>query len=85
MVSAKVAQALLERVTTNAANLEASMEEIASRFRDIPVIGGAIGTFSPWTIVALLFSFIAAQHPRSAAALLLLCSGKSPQTLYIRF
>ncbi|KAL2217448.1 hypothetical protein M432DRAFT_617872 [Thermoascus aurantiacus ATCC 26904] len=83
VVNAKVAQALLERVTTNAANLEASMEEMASRFRDIPVIGGAIGTFSPWTIVALLFSFIAAQHPRSAAALLLLCSG--PLLLALRF
>lgn len=73
----------MDRVTANAANLETSIEEMASRFRDIPILRGSLGTHSPWTIVALLFSFIAAQYPRSAAALLLICGGKFSQTLYI--
>ncbi|KAL2012304.1 hypothetical protein VTN00DRAFT_5022 [Thermoascus crustaceus] len=83
-VNIKVAQVLLDRVTANAANLETAIEDMASRFRDIPILSGSLGTYSPWTILALLCSFIAAQYPRSAVALLLICGESSLDSARLR-
>lgn len=73
----RIAQALLDRVVATAANLQATVEETATRFQSLPSFGGVAGTYLPWTLCSLLASVVATQHPRIITGLLFLSYGKS--------
>lgn len=66
----RISQALLDKVTATAANLQTMVDETAIKYRDSPVLGGLHGTYSAWTVCALLFSMLGAQNPKSALAVL---------------
>ncbi|KAJ9200341.1 hypothetical protein DTO164E3_3048 [Paecilomyces variotii] len=72
----RIAQALLDRVVTTAANLQATVEETATGFQGLPSFPGMVGVYFPWTLCSLLASVVAAQHPRIIAGLLFLSCGK---------
>ncbi|OKL55663.1 hypothetical protein UA08_08963 [Talaromyces atroroseus] len=66
--SAKVVFAILEKLTTRAANLETILEETADRFNDLQHLDGLFGIkISAWTAFSLLLSVIAVQNPKVAA------------------
>jgi hypothetical protein len=70
--NAKIAQAMLERLTVKAANLETVLEEAVNKARDFPALGSIWGDqFSPWTLCSLLFACLAVQGPRMTLFLLL--------------
>lgn len=72
--NAKVAHAMLERLTSKAASLESVLEDAIHKAYDIPAFGGTWGfQFSPWTLCSLLFACLAVQSPRMT--ILLLVSG----------
>lgn len=66
----RISQALLNKITATAANLQAMVDETATKYRDSPALGGLHGTYSAWTVCALLFSMLGTQNPKSALAVL---------------
>lgn len=66
----RISQALLDKVTATAANLQTMVDETATKYRESPVLGGLNGTYSAWTVCALFFSMLCAQNPKSALAVL---------------
>ncbi|ODM17347.1 hypothetical protein SI65_07022 [Aspergillus cristatus] len=66
----QISQGLLDKVTATAANLQTMVDETATTYRESPVLGGLHGTYSAWTVCALLFSMLGAQNPKSALAVL---------------
>lgn len=75
-VNMQISQALLDRATTAAANLQALVDEAATRYRETPVLSGLFGPYSEWTVSALLFSIIGALNPRAALAVLFIGSSR---------
>lgn len=75
-VNMQISQALLDRATTAAANLQALVDEAATRYREAPVLSGLFGPYSEWTVSALLFSIIGALNPRAASAVLFIGSSR---------
>lgn len=71
----RISQALLDKVTATAANLQTMVDETATKYRESPVLGGLNGTYSAWTVCALLFSMLGAQNPKSALAVLFIGMG----------
>jgi uncharacterized membrane protein YqjE len=64
-VSTRVAYAMVDKITTRAAQLETVLEETAARFDDISALNNLFGMkISAWTISSLLLSIIAVQNPR---------------------
>ena len=72
----QISQALLDKASAAAANLQTMMDETASRYRESPVLGGLWGSISPWTVSAFLFSVIGSQSPRIAVAVLMVAGSK---------
>ena len=72
----EISQALLDRLSSKAANLEIVLEESAQRFKELPGLGGIPATRSPWVLSVLFFCIITVQNPR-AAAMIFLGGGKS--------
>jgi hypothetical protein len=69
-VRAKVTYALLEKLSSKAANLEAILEDTVTKFNDIPMVNDILGVrISPWTVCFALFSAIAIQNPKFAVIL----------------
>ncbi|KAF4153854.1 hypothetical protein CNMCM6069_000198 [Aspergillus lentulus] len=68
----QISQALLDKATATAANLQAMIDETTTRYRDSPILGNIIGPSSAWTVCGLLLSFIGAHSPRLALAALLI-------------
>lgn len=63
--STRIAYAMVDKLTTRAAQLETTLEETAARFDDIPALNSLFGIkVSAWTICSLLLSIIAVQNPR---------------------
>lgn len=71
----RISQGLLDKVTATAANLQTMVDETATKYRESPVLGGLNGTYSAWTVCALLFSMLGAQNPKSALAVLFIGMG----------
>lgn len=71
----RISQALLDKVTATAANLQTMVDETATKYRESPVLGGLHGTYSAWTVCALLFSVLGAQNPKSALAMIFIGMG----------
>ena len=71
----RISQALLDKVSATVANLQTMVDETATKYRDSPVLGGLHGTYSAWTVCALLFSILGAQNPKSALAVLFIGMG----------
>ncbi|KAF4229579.1 hypothetical protein CNMCM6805_001255 [Aspergillus fumigatiaffinis] len=68
----QISQALLDKATATAANLQAMIDETTTRYRDSPILGNIIGPSSAWTVCGLLLSLIGAHSPRLALAALLI-------------
>ncbi|KAI9925205.1 hypothetical protein MW887_006125 [Aspergillus wentii] len=64
----RISQALLDKTAATAANLQTMIDETTVKYKEYPALGGFLGTYSAWTVCALLFSIIGAQNPRSALA-----------------
>ena len=77
----RISQALLDKTTAAAANLQAIIDETATRYRDSYAFGSFLGV-STWTICAFLFSMLSIQNPKPALAVLLI--GISTYTFEIR-
>ena len=67
----RISQALLDKTTAAAANLQTIIDETATRYRESPAFGGFFGT-SAWTVCAFLFSMLGVQNPKPALAVLLI-------------
>lgn len=70
--SARVAHGLLDKVTAKAANLETILNDAATHFNELPLLGISI---SPWAVCALLLCLMAMQNPK-LTAILVLSGGK---------
>ena len=71
----QISQALLDKATTTVANLQAMVDEAASKYREPQVLTGLFGQHSAWTVSTLLLSIIGALSPRAALAVLFIgCS-----------
>lgn len=79
--SMQISQALLDKATTTAANLQAMVDETVSRYREPAVLSGFFGPYSPWTVSALLFSIIGALNPRAGLAVFLIGTCKSSPSI----
>lgn len=73
----RISQALLDKTAATAANLQTMIDETTVKYKEYPALGGFLGTYSAWTVCALLFSIIGAQNPRSALAVFFVGSSKS--------
>lgn len=78
--SMQISQALLDKATTTAANLQAMVDETVSRYRE-PTVLSVFGPYSPWTVSALLFSIIGALNPRAGLAVFLIGTCKSSPSI----
>ncbi|OXV07727.1 hypothetical protein Egran_04507 [Elaphomyces granulatus] len=67
----KVAQALLDRLSSKAANIEVVLDETTQRLKELPAVGGVLAMRFPWVLSILFFCIIAVQNPRAAAMILL--------------
>ena len=67
----RISQALLDKTTAAAANLQTIIDETATRYRESHAFGGFFGA-STSTICAFLFSMLSIQNPKPALALLLI-------------
>lgn len=81
----RISQALLDKTTAAAANLQTMIDETATRYRDSHAFGGFFGV-STWTICAFLFSMLSIQNPKPALAVLLIgistYTSEIPVTIY---
>lgn len=68
----RISQALLDKTTTAAANLQTMIDETTARYREFPALSGLFGSYSAWTVCALLFSLLGAQNPKSAMVVILI-------------
>lgn len=71
-INMRISQALIDRATAAAANLQTMIDDSATRYRESPAFNGPLGPYSTWTMCILLFSMLGVQNPRSALALLLI-------------
>jgi hypothetical protein len=81
--SVKVAQALLDRLSSKAANIEVVLDETTQRLKELPAVGGVLAMRFPWVLSILFFCIIAVQNPRAAAMILLSGSKSHWAVLYI--
>lgn len=80
-INMRISQALVDRATAAAANLQTMIDNSATRYQESPVFNGPLGPYSTWTMCVLLFSMLGIQNPRSALALLIIGMGTYILTL----
>lgn len=71
-VNMKVTQALLDKVSATAANLQSIMDDSIIRFRGSSSVYGSFGKYSIWTFCAMASTIFGVLNPRSGVVLLLL-------------
>ena len=76
-----ISKALIDEATAAAANLQAMINESASKYRDSFFSSGPIGPYFPWTICVLLLCLLGAQNPKSALTLLFIGTCMFPNIL----
>lgn len=68
----RISQALLDKTTTAAANLQTMIDETTTRYREFPALSGLLGSYSAWVVCALLLSLLCVQNPKTAMVVVLI-------------
>ncbi|RAK94990.1 putative nuclear membrane fusion protein Kar5 [Aspergillus ibericus CBS 121593] len=68
----RISQALLEKTIAAAANLQAMVDDTATRYKEIPAFRSFLGSYPAGTVYSLLVGLIGAQSPRLAVVMLVI-------------
>ncbi|KAL5358490.1 hypothetical protein BJX96DRAFT_163779 [Aspergillus floccosus] len=66
----RITQAILDKTVATTANVQAVLDEMTTRYKRIPLLGGLLSAVSPWTVCALLIGAGRAHSSRRAAGIL---------------
>ncbi|GKZ81696.1 hypothetical protein AnigIFM56816_006218 [Aspergillus niger] len=70
LTNMRIAQALADKQTAAAANLQAMVDDVAERYREVPAFRGLFGSYPAQTVYSLLVGFVGAQSLKAATVLL---------------
>nr|XP_001394658.2 hypothetical protein ANI_1_2190094 [Aspergillus niger CBS 513.88] len=70
LTNMRIAQALADKQTAAAANLQAMVDDVAERYREVPAFRGLFGSYPAQTVYSLLIGFVGAQSLKAATVLL---------------
>lgn len=83
LTNMRIAQALADKQTAAAANLQAMVDDVAERYREVPAFRGLFGSYPAQTVYSLLVGFVGAQSLKAATVLLVVAICMYPTSLYM--